>query len=258
MISISVIIPTYKRPQLLRNALESLTKQSHPSFDVIIVNDSPDYREQYLSIVRDFSSRLNISFLSNTYNQGAPLSRNKGAFFSSSNYIAFLDDDDEWLPDKLQIQYELITKNPLLDFVFSNSFIYSQTSGETCLFNESPVTTFFPEILGRCFVPSPTPLISKRIFLLVNGFDSTFPSCQDWDLWVRIFSKSHHIAYINKPLAVVNKHSSASIGKGQSAYRGYIKFYMKHLFLTLKCKSFTLFGNYLKSIVYFYLIRRWR
>lgn len=107
---ISVIIPTYKRNETLERAIKSVENQTYSSIEIIVVDDNakfPEYRENNREIIK---RHKNIIFIENKENLGGGLSRNEGIKKAKGKYIAFLDDDDEYLPEKLEKQYNLYKK----------------------------------------------------------------------------------------------------------------------------------------------------
>ncbi|MEO8325327.1 MAG: glycosyltransferase family 2 protein, partial [Nitrospirota bacterium] len=106
---VSVIIPTYRRPDFLRRAIGSVLTQTFEDFELLIVDDaSPDNTGQVVKGIAD----ERIRYCRNEINKGGAASRNRGIKEAQSPYIAFLDDDDEWLPQKLALQVELLDQSP--------------------------------------------------------------------------------------------------------------------------------------------------
>lgn len=107
---VSVIIPTYKRNTTLERAIVSVEKQTYNNIEIIVVDDNAEflnYREENKKIV---AKHDNVIFIENKKNLGGGLSRNEGIKYAKGEFIAFLDDDDEYLPEKIEKQYELYKK----------------------------------------------------------------------------------------------------------------------------------------------------
>ncbi|MCI8412249.1 MAG: glycosyltransferase family 2 protein [Clostridia bacterium] len=107
---ISVIIPTYKRSETLERAIKSIEDQTYPNIEIIVVDDNadfPEYREKNRQIVKKHEK---VIFVENKNNLGGGLARNEGIKIAKGKFVAFLDDDDEYLPEKIEKQYNLYKK----------------------------------------------------------------------------------------------------------------------------------------------------
>ena len=117
-VKISVIVPTYRRKEELKRALDSLAEQSMHDLEIILVDDNDDtlWNEYVNNIVTNFRKEhttVNLQYIVNRQNLGSAASRNAGISAAQGTYITFLDDDDFYLPDKIKYQYEFMTKNNL-------------------------------------------------------------------------------------------------------------------------------------------------
>lgn len=197
--TVSVIIPTYDRPGKLTRAVESVLSQSYRDIEIIVVNDHPD------SDVCDVLPDIDVlRCIQHDENRGAPIARNTGILAAKGEYIAFIDDDDAWKPQKLERQIKRF--NDLDDnfgLVYSGSdFIKPNNNVSTKIpTKEGDVYT---DLLRRNFIPSNTPLIRKKCFSKVGLFDPGFKSSQDLDLWLRI-ADSYKVAAVPEPLAIAYK-----------------------------------------------------
>src|SRR5215475_868787 len=109
MPKVSVIIPTHNRAEFLRSAITSVLNQTFQDFEIIIIDDaSKDHTQEVIANFND--ARIKVIY--NQVSKGAAGARNIGIMNSSSEYTAFLDDDDEWLPEKLQIQNCFLDDSP--------------------------------------------------------------------------------------------------------------------------------------------------
>ena len=184
---VSIILPTYKRYLYLYKALRSVLRQTYYFFEIIIVDDDPNSNlKPQIEKIND----VRIRYFKNSCQKGAPYSRNLGAMEAKGEYLAFLDDDDEWLPEKLEKQMALFLK---IDY--SYGVVYC---GYNYLYNDLIIerkNQYYKNndvrkiALRRCPIGSPTPIIRKKVFFEVGLFDVSLPSCQDWDLWIRLSQK---------------------------------------------------------------------
>ncbi len=114
---VSVIIPTYNRADMLDEALRSVFAQTYKDFEVIVVDDgSTDHTR---SVVDKYPHRVRYV---HQENQGHALAKNTGIAAADGGYIAFLDDDDTWLPRKLELQMDVLENNPDVDLVYGAGY----------------------------------------------------------------------------------------------------------------------------------------
>jgi glycosyltransferase involved in cell wall biosynthesis len=184
---ISVIIPTFDRAPVLARAINSVLSQTYQDFEVIVVDDcSHDTIATKQVIDRFLDNR--IKYIRHASNGGGSAARNTGIRAANGDYIAFLDDDDEWNPEKLEKQLQVFQKSgdTLLGAVYSG-FTYISLNNNVQL---ETLPRFrgdvFKTMLQFCILGSATPLVLKDAFLKTGLFDETLSSCQDWDMWIRL------------------------------------------------------------------------
>ena len=124
---VSVIIATYRRDTSLAGALQSLTEQTFKDFEVVVVDDNADkiWNEKAEKIVSDFRLNLNVVYIKNPTNLGSARSRNVGIEASKGDYVTFLDDDDLYLPNKINVQLEKMLETNA-DFSLTNLSLYNE------------------------------------------------------------------------------------------------------------------------------------
>lgn len=247
---VSIVIPTYNRPDLLGRLLESIARQTYKYFEVIVIDDNSPNFDGYQQILNKYRDVFDeFTFLSNETNRGAPYSRNRGILIAKYDLIALVDDDDEWLPIKLKKQVELFDGNDAklgivytwTDSVDDDAHILHRYRGEI-------EGVALEEILSECFIPSPSVMVSKTAILEAGLFDEDFPSCQDWDMWTRVIAKGYKCSVVKEVVTIYHKHCLESIGLSENALNGYRKYYKKHLSKTLSV-SVLLFLKYLYKII---------
>lgn len=184
---VSVIIPTFNRAALLRRAISSVFLQTWQDLELIVVDDaSTDDTAQLLQDCRD--SRLVM--LRHAGNRGAPSARNTGLDKANGRYVAFLDSDDEWLPEKLSRQIQLIEVcGESVGLVYTRFLKIGWPRQPEFKAIRGDASN---EILLRNFVgTTSTPLIRRSCLERSGGFDLSLQSCQDWDLWIRLARICH-------------------------------------------------------------------
>jgi len=201
---ITVIIPTYKRNIFLERAVKSVLDQTYKNLEIIIIDDDPNSEIfNQISLLKNSS----IHYVKNTKNIGASGSRNNGVKYSNGDFLAFLDDDDEWLPQKLEKQISMIMQSDDCGVIYCG---YDLMVGNEILKRKNTYhknNNFHEITLHKCPIGSPTPLIKKELFLQIGGYDVRLPSCQDWDLWIRL-SKICKFVALNETLAIYRIHGN--------------------------------------------------
>lgn len=220
---ISVIIPTYKRSNFIKNAILNVACQSYNNIEIIIIDDNGKgsyEQKQTEDIVNSINIKQAITYFPLTKNSGACFARNYGACISKGRYLAFFDDDDTWDSNKLELQFKRFEKSSNLGFVYCFEKIVDGKTG--MILNESIIDYGDGDIyedylnLRKGIIHTPNPLILTKAFKEVGGFDNNLPAGQDFDLFVRI-SKIYKIGYIPEFLHFVNIHSGERITKNHLA-----------------------------------------
>ena len=200
---ISIIVPTYKRSHLISRAVESILNQTYKNFEIIIINDGPE--DDTRKVVNEFNDNR-IIFIQHPENKGIPITRNTGLIASTGYLIAFLDSDDEWLPEKLEKQVLSFKNAPdnlgvvyteRYDTVDNNIFIIPESNVKK---REGYINDI---LLFGSLITLQTAMVKKECFSSVGMFDIDCPAFEDWELWLRI-SKIYQFKFINEPLAIIH------------------------------------------------------
>ena len=197
--TVSVVIPTYNRAMLLPRVIQSVLNQTFKDFELIIVDDSSIDNTQ--EVIKSFEDER-IRYIRHEKNKGGSATRNTGIKVAQGEYIGLLDDDDEWLPEKIEKQVNKFKSlSDEFGVVYSGFSYVSEEKGKI-VSNIIPTLRgrLYKSLLKRCIVGSPTPLIKRSCFQKVGFFDETLPSCQDWDMWIRI-SKCYGFDFVPDVLA---------------------------------------------------------
>ena len=211
---ISVIIPTYKRnPNMVKRAIQSVLNQSYQTIELIVVDDSPDDFDGRPA-VEEMILSLNdnrVKYIQHPKNMGACAARNTGIKNSKGEYLAFLDDDDEWLPLKLEKQIKLMS-NPNVGLVYCRQKVVNEEDKtETINMREFHSGKVFDKLIVRNFIGSTSfALIKKECFNECGLFNTKIKAAQDRELYLRIAQK-YEVAYIDEVLVVYHIHSGERI-----------------------------------------------
>jgi len=211
---VSVIIPTYNRAEYVFEAIQSVLDQTYSNREIIVIDDgSTDETQERLS---GLQGQVKIRC---TKNRGPAAARNHGIRFASGEYVAFLDSDDVWLPEKLGLQIPLLEARREVGLVYSDAYRIYENTGVTE--KDTEFTRLKPHS-GRIFQPlfqenfihTSTAVVRRRCLDDVGLFDESgrFSVGEDYDLWLRIATR-YEIDYINKPLIKYRDHSTNISGK---------------------------------------------
>ena len=221
---VSVVIPTYNRRHLIEEALDSVFTQTFTDYEVILVDDgSTDGTEAFVR--KKYGDCLRYV---RQENQGISGARNTGIANASGKYVAFLDSDDKWLPEKLARQTAFMEAHPEVGLLSTKLARYelggSREHVEIC-----PVD--FPKnfqdlLTGKNNVPTTTTMVRRACFEKSGVFDRELPVAEDWDLWLRI-AEHYGLACLDEILAEHRDHSQKTTQNLAKTYEGYWRFYAK-------------------------------
>lgn len=213
---VSAVIPVYNGSKYLREAIDGVLRQTYKPLELVIVDDgSTDDSPQ---IIASYQGRARVL---RQANQGVARARNAGIRAARGEWIAFLDQDDWWLPEKVAKQVELAGANGQVGLVHTDVEHYDDVSGRY-------VARFNPNrsdlLVGRCYdrlllgnaVFNCTVLVRKSVLDEVGGFNEGMPgnTVQDFDLWLRVAKRST-FAYVPDKLAVYRLHPAQGMWKVQ-------------------------------------------
>jgi glycosyltransferase involved in cell wall biosynthesis len=198
---VSVVIPTCNRSGLLQRAIASVLRQTYEHLEVIVVDDAST--DDTRKVVESFHDHR-IRYVRHTTNRGGSAARNTGVDAATGQYIAFLDDDDGWVPEKTQKQLEVLRH-------FDAVLCTCSVNGRSCA-KRRPREVVAPRDLRRSpyAVGGTGVLMAKAGTIKDLRFDEQLPICQDWDLFIRIAQRCD-IAYLNEPLLIYNEGSHERI-----------------------------------------------
>lgn len=193
---IAAIIPTYKRAALVSRSIDSVLAQTRPVDEVIVVDDgSPDNTAE---VVAAYGDRVRYV---RQNNGGLSAARNTGVRVSTCDWVAFLDDDDEWLPNKIEKQIEALEQTPDAVLCYTSLWCHG-IDGVIAELRPNPPNRLFPDIrLKTPFTPISV-MVRKDVFNEVGGFNETLKCVEDWEFFIRLVP-GRTVAMAGEPLVRV-------------------------------------------------------
>ena len=208
--AVSIIMPTYNRADYLKKSIQSVLDQTFIDFEIIVMNNySTDNTLEAINSFND--SRIKVI---NFKNDGIiAKSRNQGIMQSVGKYVAFLDDDDLWCPDKLELQIKYLLEHPEFDLVYSNALIIDEHGTKKGLLKDSKdakTGQVFLDLLYDNFIPVLTVLMKRKI-IETSGLFNEAPSmraAEDYEYWLRAALK-FNFGYVDKALTLYRIHNES-------------------------------------------------
>jgi glycosyltransferase involved in cell wall biosynthesis len=198
MPKVSVIIPTYNRLPMLKEAIHSVLNQNFEDFELIVVDDGST--DGTAEEIRKYGGRVKL--LLHSENRGVSVARNRGILHARGKYIAFLDSDDLWVKEKLKIQVAFLDENPHFPFCYTDEIWIRRGKRVNPMVKHAKYSGWiFEKCLPLCTISPSSAVMRKTLFPKVGLFDEALPVCEDYDFWLRI-SARFPIFFINKKLII--------------------------------------------------------
>lgn len=230
---VSVVLPTYRRPEMLERALGTVVAQTYRDWELIVVDDNgagTEAQQRTEALVRASEPAVRPTYLVHEQNRGGAAARNTGIRHARGEFVAFLDDDDAWAPEKLELQVGCFDENgPDVALVYCRAQVVDETTGTTHAWATDGASHTLRDLLRRNTVGSTSLVVCRREALLeIGGFDERLPAKQDVDLYVRL-AQRYRFAFVDRVLHTGYRHAQGSIGKSlDGTIRAHEVYYAKH------------------------------
>ncbi len=218
-IGVTVVVTTVERPEKLRRSIKSVINQQYSPLQLVLVIDGGS---KISNKIADEFTELDLRIINNEVSVGGAQSRNIGINNAKYEYIALLDDDDEWLSNKLkkQVQFmdeqknhQVVSFTSLLTYVRNENHKYKLPKEKYDGTGNIPNYLFTQKRFGwNGFIQTSTILSTKKIFQ-AHPFDSQLPKHQDWDWIIRVSELGVPIVHLDEPLTIYHKNSSNSVAQ---------------------------------------------
>ncbi|MFK7997713.1 MAG: glycosyltransferase family 2 protein [Granulosicoccus sp.] len=248
---VSVVIPTHGRGELLSRAIHSVLAQTQSSLEIIVVDDNGRGTEEQLAveqIVRGINHSIRYEI--NETNQGGGYTRNSGVAVATGQYIGFLDDDDEWLPEFVEFGLAALEQSKA-DVVYCDCFVvYSgPTERQTLqINNKHSGDVWAPLVAGWCPRSTSLFLMNRSVADEHRLFDPALASFQDYDCWLTLARRGHQFTWYEKPLVRKHEHSQGQITTNTGKRRQAINVFGNKWLPTLQSNEQAVFRTTLQRL----------
>jgi len=248
MPKVSVIIPTHNRAGLLEKAVKSVLYQSYTDFEILVCDDAST--DNTREVIEGFTDNR-IRFTRHERNIGVTAVRNSAIRGSRGDYIAFLDDDDEWLPGKLENQVDLLERSTdKLGVAYTGVNCIDMKHGNLVKISVPQYRGYIlNNLLYDNFVTTSTTVVKKTCFEKVGLFDPEFGYAEDYDMWIRIATE-FEFDFIARPMINYGLHLDKISMNYNTAIKGLERLIIKYERLFSGNKS--AYANQLFAIGVFY------
>jgi len=225
MPKISVIIPTYNRAKYIARAIDSVLCQTFRDKEIIVVDDGST--DETPSILASYKDKIRVL---NQINSGVSAARNRGIVKSKGQYLAFLDSDDVWTPDKLEVQAAVLDTNPDVGIVYGKLAIVDDQGNRKGTKPEEATGSNFVELLSiGGDLPTSSVMVRRECFERAGYFDETMDMMEDFEMWVRIARQYDLYEITDRILATYLEHDGQVTQSKVKVYRGRVKLFEKFL-----------------------------
>lgn len=210
---ISIIIPTYARPTNLVRAIKSAVNQTYKNIEIIVVDDNglgtPQQKATEL-LLKNYIDNNVIKYIKHDINKNGSAARNTGFAQSKGEYIAYLDDDDEFLPTKLQCQLTVLqTLDKTWGGCYCNTTLIDKDGNKTVYPCQKSGDLTVDMLLEKAFFNTSTLLLRRDVIEELHGFDESYQRHQDWEFLIRFFRK-YKLKLVDENGSLLNRYTADS------------------------------------------------
>ncbi len=204
---VSIIIPVWNSARFLAETLRSVQAQTYPHFEVLIIDDGST--DATADVAREFcAADPRLRFVARPH-AGISATRNAGLDLASGEFIAFLDSDDIWLPEKLARQMELFRTDPRTTLAYTNFYFWDGERDLSLYYRANkplPDGDAAGQLVRACVFCLSSVVVPRAIFDRADRFDDRVDSCEDWDMWLRLAENNFWARGLREPLVRYRRH----------------------------------------------------
>lgn len=244
---VSVIVPTFNRCFMVKQAIHSVLRQSYPCIEIIVVDDASQ-TDVISELKKSFGG--GIKYIRHNINRGAAAARNTALRFARGEFCAFIDDDDLWYPEKLSWQMKYFAEDDQIGLVSCGYqyLVNGKIARERLPYCNGD--TYLALLRGNFIGSASLPVVRRHCLEAVGGFDAKLSSCQDWDLWLRL-AKRYPFRFVNKALVIRQIHPDQMTGNIRRKIEGRLSIVKKYM--TVLQQDRRLYGLHLRRLASLHL-----
>ncbi len=196
-IKFSIVIPVYNAADFIKKTLDSIKNQSYKIYEVLITNDgSTDSTEKVLKDYKRLNPGFPLNFVTQE-NSGVSTARNNSIFRSSGDYVAFLDQDDWWFPNKLERAAETLNSHEGIDVLYHEAIVVNWKKGsKSNRLGAIKEPLYLNLLFGRSKIGISTAVAKRDVLVKEGGFTTSYIYSEDYDLWLRLARKGANFYYL--------------------------------------------------------------
>lgn len=211
---ISVVIPTYGARGALEKAVNSALNQTYKNVEIFVVDDNPpesDGRKATEEIMAKFAANPIVKYIRHSENKNGAAARNTGIRESKGEYVAFLDDDDAFLPAKIERQLDFLNRHP----EFDAAYCLASKDGKPLKYYPYEGNPSLEMLMGKTSMYTPSLLFRKDPLLKIGGFDESFRRHQDYELLLKFFKHGYRIGCLQELHLELGSNAGENIPHGE-------------------------------------------
>ncbi len=214
--NISVVIPAYNAERFLQRSIRSVLEQTEPPFEVIVIDDGSS--DQTAAVAASFGNHIQYV---RQQNGGPAKARNAGLRVAKGEWIAFLDADDWWRPEKLHVQKKRALEDPEALVVYTGMQIFGG-QGEALGEAFTPPIALWPQFRWRNMLTPSCVMVQREALLSLGGFDENQKGCEDWGAWFKLIRRGRFIG-IAEPLTCYSRRPASLSSDASHMFQDFSK-----------------------------------